>query len=454
MSTCHLADVVGEVDEELLCGICTDLLREPHSCRAGHTFCKECISTWLVRKQTCPIDRETLTAETLTRVRTVENLIQKLPVRCPKHTKCEDDEAVAPAAAKRPRGSLPVSPAAEPGCRWTGKLSLRDKHVADDCEFTEVACGLDGCQASIARRGLAEHEASCTYRLVPCEHCGSSCVQRGLKAHVRTCDAVEISCPQKCGERFLRGKNGEHAGTCPLVRLPCPFAQHGCECEPLRRDFDKHQSEAATEHSLLMNAKLLALSSTVAAFGRQVCAVCASSSSAPCAACVHHQHQALESKVLSLERSNALQAQATGGSPGYAKGTLRWTVTGMAAKIAAKEILRTAGYGVVGPVAGAGTYAMGLQIEFSDTHMGAYVTHHTSGCCKYPIRLGGTTIEVIGRAREKITMADSDSMDDPDRFQEIEPVGFDFVTLRSLQRDYVNADDTIEIEAKIRIAHW
>ena len=114
MSTYHVADVVGEVDEELLCGICTEVLHEPHCCREGHTFCKGCITTSLDKKKTCPIDREKLTAETLSRVRPVENMVQKLVVRCPNH-KTDDDDAAAPPAAKRVRGSLPVSPAADPG---------------------------------------------------------------------------------------------------------------------------------------------------------------------------------------------------------------------------------------------------------------------------------------------------------------------------------------------------
>ena len=360
--------------------------------------------------------------ETLTRNRPLKKMVQKLPFRCPNHQSDDDVAAAQLPAAKRGRGSLPASPAAEPGGRWTGKLSLRDKHVADDCEFTAVTCSLEGCKASVARRGLAEHEASCECRPVPCEHCGSSFVQRGLKAHVRTCDAVEIDCPQKCGERFSRGKKGEHAGSCPLVKLPCPFAQHGCKCEPLRRDFDKHQSEAATEHSMLMNAKVAALSSGLAA---------------------------LEGKVASLEHSNRVQARATVANSGYAEVTLRWNITGMAAKIAAKERVSSVGYGVVGPVKGAGIYHMGLRIDICGTHMGVYVMHHESGCCKMPVRLGGTRIELIGQATMSQTYVEGSNL---------ETAGFgrgfvQFLTLQELQRDYVHTDDTIEIVAKVRIAH-
>ena len=349
---------------------------------------------------------------------------QKLVVHCPNRKMDDGAAAAAPPPAKRGRRSRsPCSrPHREPGCHWTGKLSLRDKHVADDCEFTAVTCSLEGCKASVARRGLAEHEASCECRPVPCEHCGSSFVQRGLKAHVRTCDAVEIDCPQKCGERFSRGKKGEHAGSCPLVKLPCPFAQHGCKCEPLRRDFDKHQSEAATEHSMLMNAKVAALSSGLAA---------------------------LEGKVASLEHSNRVQARATVANSGYAEGTLRWNITGMAAKIAAKERVSSVGYGVVGPVKGAGIYHMSLRIDICGTHMGVYVMHHESGCCKMPVRLGGTRIELIGQATMSQTYVEGSNL---------ETAGFgrgfvQFLTLQELQRDYVHTDDTIEIVAKVRIAH-
>ena len=57
-------DFTGDVDDELLCSICQGVLRSPHSCKAGHTFCRECITTWLGRQRTCPVDRQPLTLGT------------------------------------------------------------------------------------------------------------------------------------------------------------------------------------------------------------------------------------------------------------------------------------------------------------------------------------------------------------------------------------------------------
>ena len=168
-----------------------------------HTFCMLCISKHLrvASEKTCPACRMELSEGTLGHNLIAEDFIQQLVVRCSNH---HTDGGAAP-VAKRPRTSVPLSP----GCRWEGKLSLRDQHVAADCGLTEVACGLEGCGASVFRRDLKEHEEACTYRLVPCEHCGSSFAHCGLKAHVRT--------------------------TCPLVKVQCPFEIHGCKCKPAAR---------------------------------------------------------------------------------------------------------------------------------------------------------------------------------------------------------------------------
>eukprot|EP00961_Rhodomonas_salina_P092147 1240140-Rhodomonas_salina.1 len=50
---------VDEVEEELLCGICQNVMVKPHSCcQSGHTFCLWCISRWLRSDATCPACRE------------------------------------------------------------------------------------------------------------------------------------------------------------------------------------------------------------------------------------------------------------------------------------------------------------------------------------------------------------------------------------------------------------
>ena len=55
-----------KIVEELICTICTDIIKDPVQTNCEHTFCRECITRWLEGGQrTCPEDREQLTSNDL-----------------------------------------------------------------------------------------------------------------------------------------------------------------------------------------------------------------------------------------------------------------------------------------------------------------------------------------------------------------------------------------------------
>ncbi|GFR03934.1 e3 ubiquitin-protein ligase NRDP1 [Trichonephila clavata] len=61
-----IARFQGEVDEELICPICSSVLEEPlHAPQCEHAFCKSCINEWLSRQPSCPVDRQPLTPNDL-----------------------------------------------------------------------------------------------------------------------------------------------------------------------------------------------------------------------------------------------------------------------------------------------------------------------------------------------------------------------------------------------------
>ena len=232
-------DVVGDVDEELVCLLCTCVLKQPHSCQAGHTFCRECIAEWFQRSQTCPVDREPLgSLETLTRQRPLENMISRLTVRCPYH----GVENGRP--AKKRRASRPDENPSEPqaaqqggaGCSWTGRLSDRDTHLANECDFARKLCAHAGCGERVPVAELAAHATSCRHRPVVCEHCSTRSKAHLLDAHKRSC---------------------------PSMPVACPYEGCGCNERPLRKYVDRHLTDARREHAELTGQQLKRIATTV-----------------------------------------------------------------------------------------------------------------------------------------------------------------------------------------------
>ncbi|XP_078324493.1 E3 ubiquitin-protein ligase NRDP1-like [Crassostrea virginica] len=74
----------GDVDEELICSICSGVLEEPlRISPCEHAFCAACIHEWLLRHSTCPVDREPITNNQLEQVpRIFRNLLSRLQIAC------------------------------------------------------------------------------------------------------------------------------------------------------------------------------------------------------------------------------------------------------------------------------------------------------------------------------------------------------------------------------------
>ncbi|KOB74352.1 Early girl [Operophtera brumata] len=74
----------GDVDEELICPICSGVLEDPLQAPAcEHAFCRACITEWISRQPTCPVDRQAVTASQLRPVpRILRNLLSRLCTTC------------------------------------------------------------------------------------------------------------------------------------------------------------------------------------------------------------------------------------------------------------------------------------------------------------------------------------------------------------------------------------
>ncbi|KAJ1468145.1 hypothetical protein T484DRAFT_1856303 [Baffinella frigidus] len=84
--------VVGELNSNLVCGICDGLLREPrHSTSCDHTFCRECYEAALSKEACCPTCQKPVFPP-LQIFRMFQALVNDTMVRCPNSAE-ERDEA-------------------------------------------------------------------------------------------------------------------------------------------------------------------------------------------------------------------------------------------------------------------------------------------------------------------------------------------------------------------------
>jgi len=132
----------GEVDEELICPICSAVLEDPRLApECEHAFCADCIHEWLNRQQTCPVDRRSISIAELKPVpRILKNLLSRLEIRC-------DNE--------------------EYGCSTVVKLDILNMHLKE-CEHNPkkpVACTL-GCGLTVPKDEMVEHNCVKELRLV------------------------------------------------------------------------------------------------------------------------------------------------------------------------------------------------------------------------------------------------------------------------------------------------
>uniref|UniRef100_A0AAY4E8S3 Ligand of numb-protein X 2b n=1 Tax=Denticeps clupeoides TaxID=299321 RepID=A0AAY4E8S3_9TELE len=86
----HLYEYQDEVDDELVCHICLQPLLQPMDTPCGHTYCSQCLTSFLRDQDFCPVDRQRLAlAQCRPSSLLVRNLLDKLTVLCPFHAECQ-----------------------------------------------------------------------------------------------------------------------------------------------------------------------------------------------------------------------------------------------------------------------------------------------------------------------------------------------------------------------------
>ena len=222
--------------EDLECCICLNICNDPKQCPNGHMFCKECIENALASQPKCPTCRVDLNRDKLGASLYAKKQINALRVRCPIPHVREDDT-----------------------CPWTGKVEELPSHM-DTCEYQNVKCTNDYCNAYIIRKDVFEHLSTCPYQLVECGLCEQMYVRRDKESHDEECEGKLEACPNDgCGTICVSKDLAAHRTTCEFERIRCRLHEEGlcgehCPRSLLRRDWCAHLYSPITVDALMENA--------------------------------------------------------------------------------------------------------------------------------------------------------------------------------------------------------
>ena len=126
------------VNENLHCGICSCVFKDPVMCKNEHFFCRGCITKHLENYHTCPCCNQDLTVETLADApRILRNLLSEQRIRCDYH---------------------------ERGCEEIVQLRNLASHVAA-CGKAPVLCKNEECSSEINKEDQFRHQnEECRFR--------------------------------------------------------------------------------------------------------------------------------------------------------------------------------------------------------------------------------------------------------------------------------------------------
>ena len=221
----HTHDFVGRVPDELMCKLCSRVLRDPRQVVCcGQHYCQSCIERRINVNFTCPSCR----TPSFNHFRDVhfEQRVNTLKIHCPHHKR---------------------------GCKWTGELVGLKAHLssgAQACAYESAPCP-NKCGQGMARKDIKEHLLKhCPLRRVRCQYCNhENTFQVVTTTHYSVCPNFPIKCPNNCGQKTIRrAEMPKHETQCPMKPVICPFQGAGCRAQLVQKDLTDHMTAFTKQH--------------------------------------------------------------------------------------------------------------------------------------------------------------------------------------------------------------
>ena len=142
----------------------------------------------------------------------------------------------------------------ENGCGWKGELRSLDNHLTT-CEYALLRCtnkctdtmefDLFAEEVYVLRRDMDNHlKNTCPNRQYQCPHCKDTGRYWEITTtHLVTCPKFKVPCPNVgCNDSVPCCELPSHQTKCLFEKVPCKYAEIGCEEKPLRKDLQQHEN--------------------------------------------------------------------------------------------------------------------------------------------------------------------------------------------------------------------
>ena len=248
------------IENDFNCVICMQVSDEPVRCNGmcAGIFCDACMKKSLAQSKKCPLcNLKDITAKKDVVVR---NQIMKRYVFCINSSNDNDNDNDNDNVNDQNNSSASNSErkaSSDMKCTWIGRYDELSTHLKQ-CEFELTVCSYDECEEKIERRDLDMHLQACMHRTINCDHCMVAVKSSRIEDHLNQCPKIEVLCI--CQSKFTREKMDEHRDKhCPLTEIECEVI--GCNTKVMRKDYLKHQDDAAKKHVRLLSAVVQRLNS-------------------------------------------------------------------------------------------------------------------------------------------------------------------------------------------------
>ncbi|KAN0034858.1 hypothetical protein ACTFIV_001391 [Dictyostelium citrinum] len=247
--------VVGDINEDFICVICSHLQVEIYQCVEGHCACKNCFLKMIELKKQCMTCRcEIKSIESLSKNRYLEKEVRKLNIHCP--------NSDLKSGIKDENGG-------SGGCKDIITIEGLETHLKC-CKFTLKECPNNkNCNDSNKNEACLKirlgefdnHLKDCPNSVIQCEHCSIEITRSKQINHVdNDCLKVLKQC-EFCFKLIERGEFNNHQNDiCPSKLIKCPFNEGGCLELVKRSDIKDHLASNTGEHLLYSMTMINSLS--------------------------------------------------------------------------------------------------------------------------------------------------------------------------------------------------